>query len=150
MAEKFQKYQVGGILKIPLGDDWHTYGQMTGDAEVAFFDAKTKVELQMSDIVNRPVLFRLGVYNYAITKFIWHKIGKAALSETLKIPQPMFIQDALHPERFQIYLNGEIRNATREDCIGLEECAVWEPEQVVERINDFYNGVPNKYVRFLT
>lgn len=146
MGQKFQKYSVGGILKIPIGNDWHTYGQMIGDAAIAFFDAKTEKELSISEIVARPILFTVAVYSYAVTKFIWQKIGKAELSEALKIPQPMFIQDALNPNKFQIYLAGEIRSATKEECQDLECCAVWEPEHIVERINDYYKDVPNKWV----
>jgi hypothetical protein len=149
MSRKFQKYSVGGVLQIPLGDGWHTYGQMTGDAEVAFFDAKSKTDLTVEEVVTRPVLFRFGVDSYTITKFIWLKIGKAPLSDELKTPQKMYIQDALCPDKFEIYCAGEIRPATREECEGLECCAVWSPEQAVDRINDFYNKVPNRWTNSL-
>lgn len=36
--------------------------------------------------------------------------------------------------------------ATREECEGLEICAVWEAHAVEERIIDHYNGVPNFWV----
>ena len=146
MSRKFQKYSVGGVLKIPLGDDWHTYGQMTGDAEIAFFDAKTKNDLTVEEIVTRPVLFRFAVDSYAVTKFVWLKIGKTLLSDELAVPQKMYIQDAIRPDEFRIYCAGEIRPATREECEGLECCAVWSPEQAVDRINDFYNDVPCKWI----
>ena len=146
MVKKFQKYSVGGILKIPLGDSWHTYGQMTGDAEIAFFDAKTQTDLPLSEIITRPILFRVGVDSYAVTKFVWLKVGKISFPAELKVPQPEYIQDALNPERFEIYFAGETRSATREECKGLECCAVWSPEQVVDRINDYYSGVPCRWV----
>jgi hypothetical protein len=147
MARKFQKYSIGGILKVPLGGGWHTYGQMTGDAEIAFFDAKTRTDLPLREIVSHPVLFRVAVDSYAVTKFVWMKVGKVPLPDGLKVPEPKYIQDALHPERFEIYLAGDIRPATREECIGLECCAVWSPEQVVDRINDHYNGVACKWLK---
>ena len=146
MARKFQKYSVGGILKIPLGEGWHTYGQMTGDAEIAFFDAKTQTDLPAQEVVSRPVLFRVAVDSYAVTKFVCLKIGKAPLPNGLKVPQPQYIRGGLDPERFEIYLGGKIRPATRAECVGLECCAVWSPEQVVDRINDHYNGVPCQWL----
>jgi hypothetical protein len=122
---------------------------MTGDGEVAFFDARTKNDLPVADVVTHPVLFRFAVASYAITKFIWLKIGKASLSDELKIPQKMYIQDILCPDKFEIYCAGKIRPATSAECEGLECCAVWSPEQAVDRINDFYNGVPNKWLHSL-
>src|SRR5688572_1290734 len=97
MAGKFQQYSVGGIPKVPLGGGWHTYGQMTGDAEVAFFDAKTRTDLPTHEIVGRPVLFRVGVYGYAVSRFVWPKVGRAPLPEELRVAQPQYIQDALNP-----------------------------------------------------
>lgn len=149
MGSKFQRYSIGGILKVPLGDGWHTYGQMIGDAQVAFFDARTKTDLPADEIVKRPVLFRLAVDKYAVSKFVWLRIGKADVPDVLKIHEPQFIQDALNPECFRIYCGGVIRPATRAECEGLERCAVWSPEQVVDRINDHYKGIPNKWVESL-
>lgn len=124
MSPKFQKYSVGGVVKVLLGDGRHTYGQMTGDAEIAFFDARTKDDLTVGDIVSRPVLFRIAIDSYAITKSVWLKIGKAPLSDELKIPQKMYIQDDLRPDQFEIYCAGEIRSASKEECEGLE-CSLY-------------------------
>ncbi len=68
------------------------------------------------------------------------------MPDELKPPKLFYIQNALHPEKFEIYCAGEIRPATKEECVDLECCAVWEPEQVVERINNFYAGVPYKWI----
>jgi hypothetical protein len=47
MSKKFQNYSVGGILKVPLGGNGHTFGQMIGDATIAFFDAKTRGKIRL-------------------------------------------------------------------------------------------------------
>ncbi|WP_370789238.1 MULTISPECIES: hypothetical protein [Bacteroides] len=54
------------------------------------------------------------------------------------------IQDALDETQFELYNpnTGEVTKATREECEGLETCAVWEAHAVEERIIDHYNGVP--------
>jgi hypothetical protein len=53
------------------------------------------------------------------------------------------------PNYHRIFDNGEIREASKEECIGLEVNAIWSPEQLEERINDHYNGVPNQHLTTL-
>jgi hypothetical protein len=55
-----------------------------------------------------------------------------------------FIQDAIHPDRFEFYdpNTGESRPATKEKIKGLERASVWEANHIEDRIRDYYNGVP--------
>src|SRR5262245_11440659 len=146
---KRQKRTVGAIVKIPLDGKWFTYGQILDDAEVAVFDARTDCELPMDEITSRAIICRVAVSYHAITKGRWLKVGKSPISEEIKVPMPKYIQDILKPDRFEIYCNGEIRQSTHEECIGLERAAVWEPEHVEERIRDHYSGKQNRWVDIL-
>jgi len=146
---KRQKRTVGAIVKIPFDGKWFTYGQILDDAEVAVFDARTDCELPMDEITGRAMICRVAVSYHAITKDRWLKVGKSPISEVIKAPVPKYIQDILKPDRFEIYCNGEIRPSTREECIGLERAAVWEPEHVEERIRDHYSGKQNRWVDIL-
>jgi hypothetical protein len=49
--------------------------------------------------------------------------------------------------RLTIYLLGDIRPAKRKECVGLECCAVWDPEHVEDRLKDHFAGIPNKWVQ---
>ena len=144
-----QRRTVGAIVRIPLGDGWHSYGQILNEADFAFFDVRTREDLDVEDIVNRSILFRVAVMNHAVTSGRWRKIGTAPVTDTLARPQPKFIQDALDPSQFQIYVGGEIRSAARHECEGLERVAVWEPEHVEDRLRDHFAGRPNKWVESL-
>ncbi len=55
-----------------------------------------------------------------------------------------FIQDAIHPDRFEFYdpNTGESRPATKEQIKGLERASVWEANHIEDRIRDHYNGIP--------
>jgi len=141
-----QRRIVGAVLKVPLDKRWHTYAQTLHEADFAFFDARTTGELAVEEIVSQPVLFREAVNRSAYSAGRWLRIGKAPLSPALALPVPKFIEDALHPGRFEIYLGGKIRPAKREECVGLQRCAVWGPERIEERLRDHYAGVPNKWV----
>ena len=149
MPAKRQQRTVGAIVKIPLGDGWHTYAQILPEADCVVFDARTKKDLAVSEVVSRPVLFRVGVYRHAFTRGGWPKVGAAPLRDEFAKPVPKFMQDILQPTSFSIYLGGEIRPASRAECVGLERSAVWEPEHVESRIRDHYKGVPNVWVESL-
>jgi hypothetical protein len=146
---KRQKRTVGAVVKIPFDGKWFTYGQILNDAEVVIFDARTDFELSTDEITNRPIICRVAVSYHAITKGRWLKVGKCPIGEELKKPIPKYIQDILQPDRFEIYFDGIIRPSTREECIGLERAAVWEPEHVEERIRDHYSGKQNRWVDIL-
>ena len=84
----------------------------------------------------------------AIKKGRWPILGHIPLEGQLTDP-PRFIQDELNKKSFQIYKAGVIIPATREQCEGLERSAVWDPEQVEDRLRDHYAGRINKWVESL-
>ena len=55
----------------------------------------------------------------------------------------------MRPEKFSIYEDGKIRSASKEECLGLERAAVWEPSHVEERIVDYYAGRKNQWLESL-
>ena len=149
MASKRQQRIVGAVVKIPLDEKHHTYGQILPEADVAVFDSRSVHDLSPVEVISTPVLFRVAVYNHAITKGRWPKIGSAPLRDEFQKPATKFIQDPLKPTEFSIYCGGETRRASRAECKGLELAAVWEPEHVEDRIRDHYRGAPNKWVQSL-
>jgi hypothetical protein len=48
-----------------------------------------------------------------------------------------------------LYEKGQIRPATKKECIGLEREAAWDPTHVEDRIRDYYAGRKNKWVESL-
>jgi len=87
--------------------------------------------------------------NHAVTRGRWKIVGHIPLEEALVVPRPHFIQDALKPESFSIYERGAIRPATKEECIGLEREAVWDPTHAEDRVRDHYLGRKNKWLESL-
>ncbi len=93
----------------------------------------------------------MGVYEYAITKNRWKIIGHQNLKTNMQQIPLTFIQDQLDQAKFEIYdpNTGEIKPATKAECIGLECAAVWEPEHVEDRIIDYFENRPNKWFESL-
>ena len=138
---KKQKWSIGALLKITLPDGWHCYAQMLPheNCEMAFFDSRTKFDLLPSEIVKKQVLFRAAVHKSAYNDGRWIKIGKASIPDDLLEPRETFIEDLISG-KFQIYKLGNIRPATKEQCIGLEAAVVWEAPPIEERLTDHYAG----------
>ena len=149
MATKRQRRVVGAVLRVPLGDGTHVYAQTLKDADFAFFDSRSEAERPIDEVVSLPVLFRVAVHRSAYADSRWPRVGKAVVRADLADPIAKFIQDPIDPDQFQIYWAGEIREATRQECEGLDRCAVWDPEHVEDRLRDHYSGRSNKWAESL-
>jgi hypothetical protein len=147
---KRQKITVGAILEISIYNEYYTYAQILPNSSIGFIDCKFNKPLTDFSILEQlPVLFILAVYNSAINQGRWLKVGKIPLK--IDFLPFKFIQDMHHPNNFELYNpnTGDITPASRDECIGLECAAVWEPEHVESRIRDYNNGVPNIWVKQL-
>ena len=82
---------------------------------------------------------------------MWQIIGSLDFESNLKKLPMTFIQDSIDPLKFRIYNpnTGEIKPTTKSQCIGLECAAVWEPNQIEDRLIDFFENRPNKWVESL-
>lgn len=136
---KKQKWTTGAVLKISLSDGWHCYSQMLphDNCEMAFFDSRSKIDLQPSEVVKKAVLFRAAIHKSAFSDGRWLIIGNATISEDLLEPKETYIDDKISG-KFEIYKAGDIRPANKEQCIGLEQAAVWEANHIEDRLEDHY------------
>jgi hypothetical protein len=142
---KKQRITVGSILEINIENNYYVYAQILGKASYAFFDHKVIEKLKdYSVLLDKPVLFITSVYNDVVTQGHWLKVSNLELREDLKKQPMQFIQDALHPDRFEFYdpNTGESKPATKQQIKGLERASVWEANHIEDRIRDYYNNVP--------
>ncbi|WP_065814182.1 immunity 26/phosphotriesterase HocA family protein [Hymenobacter sp. DG25B] len=143
-----QRRTIGAVVEINLLNGYYGYGRIVGDASFAIYDLYIPHPLtNLEQIIERPILFIVAVYDDAVTSGRWRKVGSAPLPAMLRTLPLKFIQDALKPESFSLYdpNTGEITPATKETCKGLERASVWEAEHVEERIRDHYAHRPNQY-----
>ena len=143
---KRQTRQLGDIVRIDLGDGFHSYARVLEEALFAFYDSRTEQAPPIDKIIALPVLFIVPVMRYAVTRGRWKVIGSMPLDVSLSNPPPRFMQDALNLNSFSTYHKGKIRPATMEECVGLECEAAWDPDHVEDRIRDHYLGRKNKWV----
>jgi hypothetical protein len=147
---KNQKRVVGDIVRIDLGDGFNSYARVLPEALFAFYDARVTEDLAIDRILTLPILFQVPVMDHAVKRGRWVIVGNAPLNNSLLNPPLRFMQDILNKNRFRIYeKGGKIRPATKEECIGLERAAVWEPTHIEDRLRDHYAGRKNKWVESL-
>ncbi|MFO0851903.1 MAG: hypothetical protein U0871_25555 [Gemmataceae bacterium] len=140
-----QRRSDGVILKVSLGGGWHAYAWTMPEVDFAFFDLKARTDPPVEQIVTHRIAFRVGVHKAAWTTGRWLRVGRWPIPARLAAPVPTYIQDPIDGS-FSIYLAGHIRPARRDECVGLECCAVWDPEHVEDRLRDHFAGVPSKWV----
>lgn len=143
-----QKRVIGDIVRVDLGDGFHTYARVLEES-VTFYDCRVDQDLPLGRILSSRALFSVWVMDYAIKSGRWKIIGQAPLDASLATPHRFFMQDAIRHDEFSIYESGNIRRASRNECVGLERAAAWDPEHVEDRIRDHHSGRPNKWVESL-
>ena len=146
---KKQRVTEGAFVKVPLHGSIHAYARVIAEKSFAFYDCFTVEDLSLDIIKECSILFIIPVHQSALSSGRWEKIGTLPLENKFLSNPPMFMQDALNPSVFHIYENGEMRLASKKECVGLERFAEWEAEHVEDRLKDYYEGKPNKWVESL-
>lgn len=146
--KKRQDFVEGAIVRIAYEGGEHTYAQLLVDPWIRVFDAAGKEFADLSQLVTRPVLFKVAIHTFAVIEGRWPIVGHVPLRpEDRRIPD-QFVQDLLNPANLRILTTStdgdwKERPATAAECEGLEAASVWDPEHVETRIADHYAGRPN-------
>lgn len=138
------RFSPGSVLQVPVGDGRSAYALMLGVRPyIAFFpDGQSD-----SEILGSAPLFVVAVHNSAYSRGRWGAVlRRIAPGDLPEIPL-FFRQNSMNLKDCEITdAHGELRQATPEECVGMERSAVWEAEHIEERIADLYAGRVNAYV----
>jgi hypothetical protein len=138
----------GNVIKIVLSDGSHTYARELRHPFVAVYDARDVSETDVAQIVKRPILFVVAVHDSAFSG--WKKVAFQPLEEGEAEVPLRFMQNIADPNKCRIVDgNGVAREATPDECEGLERVAVWDPEHVDERLLAHFRGEPSQFVESL-
>jgi len=139
-------WKPGDIVRIPLQDGFSGFGRVLQRPLMAFYNLKSKESPALEQILSAPTIFKVWVMTSIITKGEWPVIGSKPLSPDLE-EQPEFFKIDPISRKLSIYLgNGLERPATVIECEKLESAAVWSANHLVDRLNDYFDGIPNKWV----
>ena len=144
-----QRRIAGQFLEIQLPDLTWTYARVLDKASFAFYDVHSLNKIaDINFIMGKNVIFIAAVFNDAVTSGRWKKIGIYPLEARFHILPFKFIQDEIDSADVRLYNpnTGEIFISNRRACIDLEPAAVWDAEQIEERIVDYYAGRTNVWL----
>ncbi len=146
-----KNWDPGNIVRIDLGSDRVAFGMVIEFPLVAFFDKVTNSDetIEIEEIGHLPIAFKIWVMKFAIGKNGWKRIGSRPLNEE-ESESPWFYKFDRIAKKFSIVRGHEEKKATKDECLDLECAAVWDPEHVVSRLNDHFDGKPNKWVESLS
>ena len=146
-----KNWDTGNIVEIDLGNDRLAYGIVIDFPLIAFYDKVTsKTEsIELDEIHSASIAFKIWVMKYAIGKNRWKRIGKIELNDEESV-SPWFYKYDRILKTFSMVRGHEEKGTERGDCLDLECAAVWDPDHVVSRLNDHFDGRPNKWVESLS
>jgi hypothetical protein len=142
-------YKPGSFLRIPLADGSFGYGRVLKLPHDAYYNYRTETpDSDLERIASHPILFKIAVRH--MKERGWELIGWRRLEEQFSQPIIQFMQDIGNFRDCTIFdTAGNSRRAEPQECIGLECAAVWEEENVEERLLDTFMGRPNASVEHM-
>lgn len=136
---------VGTFLAIPLPDGTFGYARALGDHLFAFYDYRTSEPVSDLDTVEtKPVRFSLAVRRRRGGDS-WRGIGRRPLTGEVGQPVVQYMQDLMDFRKCVLFdTAGMRREVGPQECVGVEQSAVWEPHHVEQRLLDAFEGRPNE------
>lgn len=147
MKKKFT-LTIGDIVRIHIRDDLYSFARVLNKPLIAFYDFRGKLDSEFESILEAPILFKVWIMNSAITSGQWEIIGNKPLEENL-LESPAFFKVDPIKKSLSIYCDGVDIPATVSQCEGLERAAVWSGVHIESRLQDYFDGVPNKWASSL-
>jgi hypothetical protein len=141
------KRKYGDIFKIELGDGSHSYAVSLDNPLFGIFGIKTFEEMNIKDIEDNDIIFKVWVMDYATKDDCWKKIGHTDGFQG-KFDNIRFFKQDLKSGKITSYndRDGTEIPITYEDAVAMEAAAVWDPHHVEDRILDYFAGIQNKWV----
>ena len=132
---KSNRYRVGDVFGIPIGDGLWMYARVLKDASVQVYDEIYRAPPHLAELSETSVLCSPGIFDSAIVSGEWKKLGNVPFADEQESwPPPKFIRDVLRPDCYRIYERGSVRPASKEEVANLEEQRMYKPQQLVSHL----------------
>lgn len=141
-----QRIVAGDVLSIPLEGGEQALALVLDDPLVAFYQVNEGLGGNPDAVQELPLLFKVWTERRALKSGQWPKVAHVNVLPENKEPPIFFMQD-IGTGRLSITVDGsEGRDATFDECKGLERAAVWAASHIEDRIRDAYADKPCVWV----
>lgn len=132
MTKKRRRLKLGDVYAIPLPNGKYAFGRTFNDASIAIYKHIGDTVEEIPDA--EEYQFTVGVYDYVLKSGEWTLVDNRPFeNEEETWPPPCCVIDQISG-KYSIYHKGEMRKASKSECEGLEQAAVWEAEHIIDRI----------------
>ena len=132
----------GAIFEIPISGGRFAYAQALGEPLIGIYEGCFSDPQAAESIASHPFRLRLWVHRDAFKR--WRQIGNAPIPVDAN-DQWFYIQDAL-TKSVELYQHGTgHRRQVDAPLSDFEAAAIWDPEQIEERLADEASGHPNRH-----
>jgi hypothetical protein len=130
-----KRIRVGDVLAIPLNKGRFAFCRVLKDACIGVY-RHVAARKEAPPPPDTEYLFVVGVYRDVLTSGQWPLVARVPFeSEEEAWPPPHVVRDPIDG-KCSIYHHGQMRPAAPTECDGLEEAAVWEKEEILDRIRE--------------
>lgn len=145
MPKKKRRLKVGDVFAIPLSNREFAYGRVCPPPRYAFYKLKSNQILPLESVIRAPVAFIVFGWDDPIRDGTWPVVGHAPLPPDLQ-KEPLFFKKDIITGKLTIYRDstGKEVPATKKQCKNLECAAVWDPDHVIQRLEDLFAGRKNQ------
>ena len=151
MTGRRTRYRAGDFVGFPLPSGGWGYGRVLPKL-MAFYGLRTTHLASVDDVCGSSILFRVAVRVPAISQDRWPIIGHRPLELELQDDVKFFRRNPsgagflVYVSRTQPRNAYQEREASVEECMGLEPLLVWEPAQMEQRVDDHFQHRENVHL----
>jgi Immunity protein 26 len=129
----------GDIVRIDLDEQACCFAKLLVSPLFCFYDNRTPRSDARPVVDPGAILFKVWVSKEGWTNTRWKVVGHEDLSD-IEQESPTFFKIDPIKKDYYLYGNARFMPASREECIGLERAAVWDPVHVEERLRAHFAG----------
>ena len=142
IKKKRIRRKLGDVMAIKLKNGKYTFAWYTGRNHVFFDFITDKIPINIEEIVNKKVLFRIWIMVYMILDGTWPIIGNVPVPEEEASYLPHKFKRDIGSRKLEIF-DHSIDNflpttATKKECIGLEDVSIWTDNCLEERLLQYF------------
>ena len=144
---------VGDVRAVPVEQGW-AVARVLQSSKVEFFaEPVSDLAVLTADVVEalrrRDLLFVLTIGRPTLRSERWPRIGKVSAAELAMVTElHRWKRDAItgklsiYSQNLEIPGDSSERPATYDECVGLEDAAVWDDVHVESRLTELVRGQP--------